>query len=121
MEIGARQLEAVFRDYFVVNRGAPCYGITAAYAIGDPSTINLRVTFMAGKTNCCVEPGCHFGRDWTRLRMLADQHGLTLPKPLTIRFHGIVEPDVKLTSLGKQGDGGTSEGYEYYEEFAEGA
>ena len=119
MEVGARQLEAAFRDYFAANRDAPTYGITAVYAVGDPSTINLRVTFPAGRTYCCVEPGCHFSPNWPRLRMLADQRGLNLPKPLAIRFHGIVEPDVKLTSLGQQGAGGRRVGYEYYEEFVE--
>lgn len=112
------ELEAVFRECMASNRD-PGYVISVTSAAADYSTIELSVTFQGGRSYCCGEPDCHFGPIWQKLRRIADNHGLQLPSPLTVRFHGIVEAGARFRVNSVFGTPEESTAYEYDEVFQE--
>ncbi len=83
----------------------------------------VRLTFLAGQSYCCFEPGCHLGlhtsSDWRELRGLFAQRGLTAStRPLVIRLEGVVERGAASTAY-PSGHNGASEAYSFDEVFDE--
>ena len=116
-------LTDVFAEFFASNRGpdglCPDYGIRAAADSQQTHDVELTVTFKTGSRYCCGEAGCHFSRDWSRLRNIAAQSGITLGSPLTIRFHGVIEAGSTFTSTVNTGGPKKNDPYEYDVVFAE--
>ena len=56
------ELETLFRDLLASNRG-PGYGVSVLGATPDLSVIDVSLRFIAGRTYCCAEPGCHLPPD----------------------------------------------------------
>lgn len=91
------ELDKLFRDLLASNRG-PGYGVSVIAAAADLSLIDVDLRFMAGRTYCCAEPGCHLpsDKDQHRLRRLAAERGIRLPEAVTVRWYCHVEEGVKL-------------------------
>lgn len=91
------ELDNLFRDLLASNRG-PGYGVAVIGAAPDLSVIDVDLRFIAGRTYCCAEPGCHvpFDKEQQRLRRLAAERAIELPDALTVRWHCHVEEGAKL-------------------------
>ena len=91
------ELDNLFRDLLASNRG-PGYGASVTGAAPDLSMIDVDLRFIAGRTYCCAEPGCHvpFDKAQHRLHRLAAERGIRLPEAVTVRWHCHVEEGAKL-------------------------
>src|SRR3954469_17179931 len=96
------ELDNVFRDLLASNRG-PGYGVSVLSARPDFSVIDVDLRFIAGRTYCCAEPGCHLPRDNGRIKSLAAERAIQLPKTFTVRWHCHVEQGAKIECLKKLG------------------
>ncbi len=95
--------EKLIRDLLSANR-SPGYGIEILGESANPRTIEVRLRFLAGKTYCCAEPGCH-------LPFVSPKGG-----PLehtTILWRCQVEKSARLESLAALGLPLETNGYEY--------
>ena len=91
------ELDNLFRDLLASNRG-PGYDVSVVGAAPDLSVIDVDLRFLAGRTYCCAEPGCHvpFDKAQQRLHRLAAECAIRLPEALTVRWHCHVEEGAKL-------------------------
>jgi hypothetical protein len=80
------EAEALVRDLLSSNKGAG-YGLTVTSLAADLQTINIEVRFLAGKTYCCHEFGCHFPQYSDALIRLSPE----FPPNLIVRWHYCVE------------------------------
>jgi hypothetical protein len=94
------ELTAALIEYFASNRAAggrrDYYGVRVDGVAAGRSEFDLTLTFKAGESYCCAEPGCHTGfhdsECWRRLRQILGFHGLVGIPPVTIRrLGGVVE------------------------------
>ena len=108
------ELDKLFRDLLASNQG-PGYGVSVLGASPDLSLIDVDLHFMAGRTYCCAEPGCHLPRDaeQQRLRRLAAERAIALPKSVTVRWHCHVERGAKLQCMTKLGSPVESNAYDF--------
>lgn len=73
------------------------YSVFATDAEPDLSTLYVDLHFLSGQTYCCPQPDCHISpRSCDRLIRLAADAGMVLPKDLIVRWHCVVEPEVRL-------------------------
>ena len=91
-----RQLNDLFTDLLASNRG-PGYGVEVTGTTADASVVEVKITFLAGKTYCCSEPFCHVRRDAARVLRFAAGRGIPLPEGIEIRWHFVVEAGTLLT------------------------
>jgi hypothetical protein len=114
------ELDNLFRDLLASNRG-PGYGVSVIGAAHDLSVIDVDLRFIAGRTYCCAEPGCHLplDKEARRLRSLAAERAIRLPEAMTIRWHCHVEEGAKLECHKSLGLPAESKAYDF--EFACGA
>ncbi len=82
--------ESLFHDLLANNRG-PGYGISVVAAAPDLSSFEVDLRFLAGRTYCCGEPGCHLPRNTKWLVQLAAAKSLSLPSSTVVHWHCIVE------------------------------
>lgn len=108
------ELDNLFHDLLASNRG-PGYGVYVIGAASDLSVIDVDLRFIAGRTYCCAEPGCHVPCDKAqqRLRRLAAERAIRLPDALTVRWHCHVEEGAKLECLKPLGLPAESEAYDF--------
>jgi hypothetical protein len=108
------ELDNLFRDLLASNRG-PGYGVSVISAAGDLSAIDVDLRFIAGRTYCCAEPGCHMPIDnqQGRLRCLAAERDIRLPDVMTVRWHCHVEAGAKLECYKALGLPLESEAYDF--------
>ncbi len=97
-------LDNLFRDLLASNRG-PGYAVSVIRAASDLSVIDVELRFIAGRTYCCAEPGCHmpFDREQKRLHRLAAERAISLPESVTVRWHCHVELGVILGGSSRSG------------------
>lgn len=89
------EIDDLFREFFSTNRG-PGYGVSVTSAAPDRSTIEVEFRFLASRSYCCAEPGCHLPRDCERLIRLAAERSIHLPEGVAVRWHCIVEEGASL-------------------------
>ena len=108
------QLDSLFRDLLAANR-SPGYGVDVTGAAPDLSVIEVDLRFIAGRTYCCAEPGCHVPIDKAqrRLRKMAAERAILFPEAVTVRWHCRVEEGVKLECLRSAGVPAESEEYDF--------
>jgi hypothetical protein len=95
--------EELIRDLVSANR-FPGYEIAILRESLDPPAIEVRIRFLAGRTYCCAEPGCH-------LPLMSPKGG-----PLehtTILWRCQVEKGARLESLAALGLPLETDGYEF--------
>jgi hypothetical protein len=95
-------LDSLFRELLALDRG-PGYGISVLSAAPDLSVIDVALRFIAGRSYCCVEPGCHLGFDNAELLRLAAAHSVSLPESVTVHWHCHVERGVRLGMMKSSG------------------
>lgn len=105
-------LTDVFVELLGSNRG-PGYGIKVTDAANDLSRIEVEVVFVAGRTYCCAEPGCHLPRESKRLTELAALRSISIPEHVTIRWHFRIEAGTRLECRRALGLPLESEAYEF--------
>lgn len=115
-QLTASDLNALFHDCFARNREPGC-SVAVIGAEADLSVIDIRVTFLAGRTYCCAEPGCHFSLPG--LRKVAAKHGMALPDRLRVRFYGFVEEGAIFQNLKMTNGSQRVEAYGYECEFTD--
>jgi hypothetical protein len=108
------ELDNLFRDLLSSNHG-PGYGVSVLGASPDLSVIDVDLRFIAGRTYCCAEPGCHLPYDTgqRRLRRLAAERAIALPESVTVRWHCHVERGAKLECMIKLELPPESEAYDF--------
>ena len=108
------ELDNLFRDLLATN-GGPGYGVSFLGASTDLSIIDVELHFVAGRTYCCAEPGCHLPRDTGQqlLRRLAAERAIALPESVTVRWHCHVERGAKFECMTKLGLPAESEAYDF--------
>lgn len=116
------ELESLFRDLLSSNRGLR-YGVSVLGATPDLSVIDVELCFLAGRTYCCAEPGCHLPSDsgQERLRRLAAEGAVALPELVTVHWHCHVERGARLACLTKLGLPAESEAYDFEVVYSGGA
>jgi hypothetical protein len=77
------------------------------------SVIDVDLSFIADRTYCCAEPGCHLPRDNRRLRSLAAERGIQLPEAVAVRWHCHVEQGAKFQCMKRFGLPVESEAYDF--------
>ena len=84
-------------------------------ATPDLSVIDVDLRFVAGRTYCCAEPGCHvpFDSGQLRLRRLAAERGISFPESVTIRWHCHVKRGAKLECMKQLGLPVESKAYDF--------
>jgi hypothetical protein len=109
--LASPELDNLFRDLLASNRhrpqgdavdcDRPVYVVSVIGAAPDLSVIDVDLRFIAGRTYCCAEPGCHvpFDKEQHRLRRLAAERAIQLPQAMTVRWHCHVEEGAKLECL----------------------
>jgi hypothetical protein len=114
------ELDNLFRDLLASNRGAG-YGVSVMDAVPDLSVTDVELRFVAGRTYCCAEPGCHvpFDQAQQRLHRLAAERALRLPDALTVRWHCQVEEGAKLECHKSLGVPPESEAYDFVVAYGE--
>lgn len=106
------ELENLLRELLATNCG-PGYGISVLSAAADLSVIDVELRFIAGRTYCCAEPGCHLPRSNSMLVSLAAERGLRLPDSVAVRWHCHVDRGALLQSMKSLGLPIESEAYEF--------
>ena len=108
------EIESLFCDLLASNHG-PGYFISILSASRDRSVIDVELRFVAGRTYCCAEPGCHLPSDTgqQRLHLLAAERGIKMPEAVTVRWHCHVEEGAKLEHLAKLGLPVESKAYDF--------
>jgi hypothetical protein len=116
------ELDNLFRDLLASNRCLG-YAVSILGASPDLSIIDVDLRFVAGRTYCCAEPGCHVPRDagQRRLRRLATERAIALPESVTVRWHCHVERGAKLECMTKLGLPVESEAYDFEATYGGGA
>jgi hypothetical protein len=89
---------SLFRDLLSTNRG-PGYGISILRVGPDLSSIDVGLRFIAGRTYCCGEPGCHLPRDTERLIQLAAVRSISLPESVVVHWHCFVEEGARFECM----------------------
>jgi hypothetical protein len=92
------ELDSLFRELLASNRG-PGYGISVLAATPDLSVIDVDFRFLAGRSYCCAEPGCHLDHSGGRLLRLAKERSIPLPNGVTVRWHCYVEQGARLECM----------------------
>ena len=108
------ELDSLFHELLASNRG-PGYGISVLAAAPDLSVIEVDLRFIAGRSYCCAEPGCHVGLDNRKLLRLATERSVPLPESVTIRWHCHVEEGARLEVLKSFGLPAESKAYDFIE------
>ena len=108
------ELDNLFRDLLASNRG-PGYGVSVIGASPDLSVIDVDLRFIAGRSYCCAEPGCHLGLDNGKLLRLAAERCVPLPDSVTVRWHCHVEQGARLEVMTSFGLPVESEPYDFVE------
>lgn len=106
------ELDQLFRDLLASNRG-PGYGVTVLGAASDLSLIDVDLRFLAGRSYCCAEPGCHLPRDNTKLLRLAAERSIPVPESVRVRWHCHVEHGTGLECRKRFGLPAVSEAYKF--------
>jgi hypothetical protein len=101
-----------FVELLSKNRG-PGYGIKVIDAAADLSRIDVEIVFVAGRTYCCAEPGCHLPRDSKRLVELAAIRSIPIPELAAITWHFRIEAGARLECLNTLGLPLESPAYEF--------
>jgi hypothetical protein len=100
----------VIRRFLAGNRGVD--GAPPPYLIDDADlsedgVLSFTMRFASGKRYCCGEAGCHLGflstLGWTRLRHIAAETELALPRPLQARVRIVAEAGAIFTVLERLG------------------
>lgn len=92
---GMGELTDVFVELLSNNRG-PGYGVKVIDAAKDLSRVDVEIVFVAGRTYCCAEPGCHLPRDSKRLMKLAAVRSISIPERAMIKWHFRIEAGARL-------------------------
>lgn len=83
-------------------RRRPVYGIEASLTAG---VLDVAIAFLAGRTYCCFEPGCHLalheGERWKALRRGLAAAGIAVPSRLELRLVGVVEEGAERFDLAR--------------------
>jgi hypothetical protein len=108
------ELDNLFRNLLASNRG-PGYGVSVTGAAADLSVIDVELRFIAGRSYCCAEPGCHVGLDNAKLLRLAAQRSVPLPESVTVRWHCHVAQGARLEVMKSFGRPVESEAYDFVE------
>jgi hypothetical protein len=106
------ELDSLFRELLAAN-GGPGYGISVLAAAPDLSVIDVELRFIAGRSYCCAEPGCHLGLDNLKLLRLAAERCVRLPESVTVRWHCRVERGARLEVMKSFGLPIESDAYDF--------
>jgi hypothetical protein len=105
-------LDMILRELLASNRG-PDYGVSVIGAAGDLSTIDVELRFLAERTYCCPEPGCHLPQNNEQLVRLSAASSIQLPDSVVVRWQCRVEPGARFNCMRELGLPTQGEGYAF--------
>jgi hypothetical protein len=89
------------------------FGVRVTGAAADLSVIDAEFRFLAGRSYCCTQPGCHLPWNCERLVRLAAERSIRLPDDVTVRWHCLVEEGARNLCLREFGRPIESKAHEF--------